>query len=115
MKCLKCGKDTSHDQIFCDHCLRTMDAYPVDPGIHIQLPKRSVTPAPKKSSSRRRSQNPEETVVRLKKVTVWLCSIVLVLCLALGACIAALAMTGQALEEAKRTGKNFTVETTNTQ
>ena len=112
MRCLKCGKETDRDQVFCDHCLRGMDAYPVEPGTHIHLPRKATDSAVRKSPSRKRVLSPEENVERLKKVTIWLASIILVLSIALAVTAASLVLTGQALQEAKQTGKNFTVEAT---
>ena len=115
MRCLKCGKETDRDQVFCDHCLGGMDAYPVEPGTHIHLPRNATAPAVRKPPSRKHVLSPEENVERLKKVSIWLTSIILVLSIALAVTAASLVLTGQALQEAKQTGKNFTVETTGTE
>ena len=65
MQCLKCGRDTESEQVFCNDCLQFMKAYPVKPGTAVQLPKRSVAEEPKKRA-RRRALSPEEQVAQLR-------------------------------------------------
>lgn len=67
MYCLKCGKDTQQDQVFCDSCLQTMEAYPVKPGTVVNLPKQDPMAAAKKSSHRKRLMTPDEQVIYLRK------------------------------------------------
>lgn len=66
MYCLKCGRETENEHVFCNGCLNVMEKYPVKPGTHINLPKRETT-AVQKKSSRRRALKPEEQVIQLKK------------------------------------------------
>ena len=47
MYCLKCGRDTKSEQVFCNDCLAVMDAYPVKPDTAIHLPKRDPQTASK--------------------------------------------------------------------
>lgn len=112
MNCLKCGKETTREHIFCDHCLDIMAAYPVKPGTPVHLPRLSATAAGKKPVSRKRTLSQEELILRQKKLLRGLACMVVVLAILLGLTAAALIYTGQALTEAKNTGKNFTVETT---
>ena len=53
MACMKCGKDTEDGRMFCARCLEVMEAYPVKPDVHIQLPVRNGTAAPKKQNRKR--------------------------------------------------------------
>ena len=39
-QCLKCGKKTEEQAVFCNECLEIMDKYPVKPGTVIHLPHR---------------------------------------------------------------------------
>lgn len=112
MNCLKCGKETSRERVFCDHCLDTMAAYPVKPGTPIHLPRQAVSQTAKKTSSRKRVLSPDERIERQKKLLRGLACMVICLAILLGLSLAALVSTGQALKTAKNTGKNFTVETT---
>lgn len=85
MYCLKCGRDTVANKIFCEDCLSDMDRYPVKPGTAVQLPQRAPKSAPKKPT--KRPATPEEQIHSLKRARFWLTVIVVLLsitfCLAL--------------------------------
>ena len=69
MNCMKCGRETVEDDVFCGECLAEMEKYPVRPGVVVHLPRRREEPAAKKSYGRRKAApSPEEQVKRLKKV-----------------------------------------------
>lgn len=40
MHCMKCGKEISEEQVFCEDCLAVMEQYPVKPDTPVQIPKR---------------------------------------------------------------------------
>lgn len=65
MQCLKCGREISAGQVFCDACLEEMSHYPVRPGTPVHLPDR-----PDISQQRRRKprriRKPEEMIARLR-------------------------------------------------
>lgn len=111
MNCLKCGKETQQEQVFCSRCLDSMAAYPVKPGTAVHLPKQTAAPVQKKAL-RKRSLNQDERISQLKKWNLWLAAAAAVLVLALALTIGALMRTCQALEQARNTGKNYSVETT---
>lgn len=107
MLCVKCGKQTEGEQVFCSRCLESMEKYPVKPDVHIQLPTRPSTVAQKKQSRKQRALSPEEQVVRLRRKLRWsrFCGVVLLLALVLAA--------GKIYEDTKKTedqetGKNYT-------
>lgn len=64
MNCLKCGRDTTDEHVFCDRCQAVMDRYPVKPGTTVHLPRRDNL---KKPTPRRRSVPPEEQIQSLKR------------------------------------------------
>lgn len=66
MACMKCGKKTKEDQVFCTECLEVMEKYPVKRDIHIQLPNRPTTLPQKRTNRRRRNLPPEEQVIFLR-------------------------------------------------
>ena len=67
MNCMKCGVEIPEGQVFCDHCLDLMKAYPIRPGAHIHLPKRATEVIdPKKPVKKRRTPSPEEQIAALK-------------------------------------------------
>ena len=90
MYCMKCGKETQDNQVFCERCLQVMDAYPVKPDAAINLPNRNVAPAAKKPAHRKRALKPEEQIAQLKKVNRRLRIIGLVLAVLLGISIGAI-------------------------
>lgn len=66
MACMKCGKKTKDEQVFCPACLAVMDAYPVKADVRVQLPNRQKLEATRKST-RKRAVPPEEQVVQLRR------------------------------------------------
>lgn len=72
MYCLKCGKETEAEKIFCETCLESMEQYPVKPGTPIHLPKRDTTDVSKKVNRAKRTTTAEEQVIYLKKVIIWM-------------------------------------------
>ena len=81
MNCVKCGRETVEEQVFCDVCLGEMESYPVKPGTAIHIPTRNPVEETKKSQPRRKTTLPlSEQVLRLKKKVLRL-RIVLVLLL----------------------------------
>lgn len=66
MNCLKCGRETGGEQVFCEDCLLEMAKYPVKPGTAVKLPERRE-PAPFRRALKRRTVSPEEQVKILRK------------------------------------------------
>lgn len=64
MYCMKCGKETEENEIFCVECLELMKKYPVKPGIVVHIPKQ---PAKKQVHHRRVTITPEEHVRKLSR------------------------------------------------
>lgn len=64
MACIKCGRETGSDAVFCDACVSEMKKYPVNPNIPIVLPSRS--PGAVKKPVRRKTVSHEEAVSILK-------------------------------------------------
>ena len=67
MNCMKCGRETVNNQVFCNECLADMEKYPVRPGTVIHLPRRREDTFVKKSPRRKSLPAPEEQVKILKK------------------------------------------------
>ncbi len=111
MNCLKCGKETKNEQVFCQDCIDSMEAYPVKPNVHIQLPNRHSPAAPKKGSRRKRGMTVDEQVVLLKKNVHRLTALSLVLALLLS--FACAILVHDSLRQAEDTvGKNYTYSRT---
>ena len=84
MNCIKCGKKTKGEQIFCDKCLQVMEEYPIKPDVHVQVPVRPSPSAPKKSGRKRRNPTDEEQLVQLRRAVRWMAAVILVLAVLLG-------------------------------
>ena len=84
MNCMKCGRETQNDMVFCQNCLLDMEKYPIQPGTVVQLPRRREASVIKKAS-KRHLPTPEEQILFLRK-----CIMVMTVLLAL--CIAAIAL-----------------------
>lgn len=111
MNCLRCGKETKNEQVFCQDCIDSMEAYPVKPDIHIQLPSRHSPAAPKKSYRRKRSMTVDEQITALKKNVHRLTAISLLLALLLSfAC--AMLVHNNAQKAESNVGRNYTYNRT---
>lgn len=92
MQCMKCGRDVSEGQVFCNECRTEMEKYPVRPGTAVLLPHyRQPYPAIKKPV--KRTVAPEEQIRRLKRrnrILGWLLAISLTLAAGFGYLAAAL-------------------------
>ena len=64
MACLKCGRETGDDGVFCQECLDSMAQSPVKPGTRVVIPKR---PEPEPQILPVKTQSPEEIIEKLRK------------------------------------------------
>lgn len=71
MRCMKCGKRTENEQVFCESCLTIMAQFPVRQDIHIQLPNRTP-PFQKKVPPKKKAPSTEEQIKGLRKTVKWL-------------------------------------------
>lgn len=83
MYCLRCGKETEEEKVFCPSCLETMEEYPVKPGQPIVLPNRT-SPAPAKKGRKSKLVNNEELLDSLRrqlKITgrIWVATAILLI------------------------------------
>ena len=110
MTCLKCGRDTSGDQVFCDACLDIMEYYPVKPGTAVQLPKRPANSSRK--PVKRRGPSLEDQI-RILKQRVTILTISLVVALLIAALLAIPAYQ-HFVSQSIHPGQNYSVITPNT-
>lgn len=86
MNCLRCGRETIGQQVFCDHCLDDMARHPVKPDVAIHLPVRKPKEPQRKASRwRRKEHSPEEMVVILRNRVRILAALALILAMMLAA------------------------------
>ena len=68
MNCVKCGRETAEEQVFCDLCLGEMEHYPVKPGTAIHIPAQTPREENKKHQPKRKlPPTASEQLLRLKK------------------------------------------------
>ena len=109
VNCIKCGKKTKGDQVFCNDCLKLMEAYPVKPDVHIQLTNHTSPAAPKKTGKKRRNPTDEEQIAHLRRTVRWLVLLVAVLVVLLGiACGMLFPLADQ--QETSSVGQNYTYD-----
>ena len=107
MYCMKCGRETKSDQVFCDGCLEVMRQHPVKPGTFIQLPSRPAPTVPKKAQPRKRVIPLEEQVQKMRKLIVWLGAALIVAVLCLVMSISLLAQSYVAEDAVDTIGQNY--------
>ena len=93
MGCLKCGKETRDEQVFCPRCMELMEAYPVKADMHIHLPHRALRADPGKASRKRRPASPEEKLKQMRKRQRWLIAAIAALLVLIGLLTAQLIRT----------------------
>lgn len=108
MNCMKCGRETDSEQIFCESCLLQMEKYPVKPGTAVKLPERRETTAFRRAP-KRRTVNLEEQVKVLKRRVLRL-TVILILAVALILLMAPLTIQ-HLLEDRYKPGQNYSVVT----
>lgn len=108
MGCLKCGRDTISEQVFCVDCLVEMEKYPVRPGTVVQLPSHKNASALKKAVKRRTI--PLEDQVKVLRKRVRILAILLILVTVIAAALAVPAVE-HLLENHFKIGQNYTTVT----
>lgn len=68
MNCIKCGKDTKSERIFCQQCLDVMEKYPVKADIHVQLPNRDAGASQRRTGKKRLLTADDQILALQKKV-----------------------------------------------
>lgn len=111
MNCMKCGKETAGEQVFCQDCLAVMAEYPVKPGTPIHIPSQPHHSPLRKAARKGRSQEPEEVIRRQKFVIRWLAALAAVLMVAWGV---TMAIVVHIILEQNETpiGQNYSVSST---
>ncbi len=72
MGCLKCGRKTENNQVFCPTCQEVMQQHPVKPGAIVHIPRRSAPAADKAASETQWEATPAGQLSRLRRAVRWL-------------------------------------------
>ena len=109
MSCLKCGKETKDNKVFCDSCLSAMADYPVKPDAVITLPRRPAETEIK--PVRKRPMQPEEQLAimhkRVRRLIAALSAVTVLLALS----VAALIHTYKNDQPESTVGHNYMINT----
>lgn len=82
MACLRCGRKTEENEVFCPECLEVMEQQPVKPDTPIVIPNRETRTPQKRTAQISPSVKKAKKLSRLRSVVFWL--ILLVILLAVG-------------------------------
>lgn len=89
MHCLRCGRETENQHVFCKACLEYMSLHPVKSDTPIYLPIRKEKDVPRKQYRwHRRERTTEEMVVILRKRVRFFAAVSLILFMMLSAAVA---------------------------
>lgn len=111
MNCLKCGKETADNQVFCDGCLNVMTNYPVKPDVKVSLPHRAEATTPKKHPHKR-VLPPEEQLVSMHRLVRRLIAALALVSVLFCLSAAGLAYTYLNSQALPAVGRNYTIDTT---
>ena len=111
MNCIKCGKDTTEKNVFCQECLGQMDNYPVKPGTPVMIPQHDTVRRP--PVRKIRAPEPEDVIRRQKKIIRLLSMGVAVLLIA-WAVTTAVVIRMLMEEDGAPIGQNFGITTMDT-
>ena len=117
MKCMRCGRDTTDQQVFCDDCLADMARHPVKPDVAVYLPSRRPAEPQRKQIRHRKKDLSAEELVPILRSRIWILSAaVVILMLMLGAAAAGVWFANNPTTDEKipNIGQNYqTVENNN--
>ena len=104
MQCLRCGRETDGDQVFCFLCESVMVKHPVKPNTVVTIPERKASV---KAVPVRKPPCPEEDTAPLHRtiaqLRLWVCMLLAMLML----CAAALTWQELSREEGPAIGQNY--------
>ena len=111
MNCMKCGRETADDQVFCAGCLEEMERYPVKPGTVVHIPSRGAEEEVRKVSRRKKPlPSVSEQMIRLRKKLFWTRIILAVMLLLLGVMCFAVGRVMIEWDAREVIGQNYTIE-----
>ena len=79
MSCMRCGKETEADNVFCNECLEDMKRHPVKPGTPIQLPVRENSGPVKRASFKLAESKWHDRIFRLRYTMFWMWLLIILL------------------------------------
>ena len=111
MNCMKCGRETAEDQVFCAGCLEEMERYPVKPGTVVHIPSRVKEEEVHKAPRRRKPVlSVSDQLLRLRKKLLWTRVALAVMLLLTGFLCFAIGRVMIEWDAKPVLGQNYTVE-----
>ena len=104
MQCLRCGRETEEEHVFCFLCEAVMMKHPVKPNTVVTIPERSVR---SRNPQPRRQQRQEEETDQLNRTIMQLRLWVCMLMAALMLCVGVLTWQELTREEKPAIGQNY--------
>lgn len=105
MPCLRCGRDTEGDRVFCFLCESFMVKQPVKPNTVVTIPERTAkirtNPVRKPQRTEEDTEHLHRTIMQLR---LWVCMLMAALML----CVGALTWQELTREEKPAIGQNYT-------
>ena len=106
MQCLRCGRETEGDHVFCFLCESVMVKHPVKPNTVVTIPERSArvrtsAPARKNVKTEEDTDQLHRTILQLR---LWVCMLMAALML----CVGVLTWQELSREEKPAIGQNYT-------
>ena len=108
MNCIKCGRDITDNNVFCQECLAQMAEYPVKPGTPVVIPNHN--PIRRAPARKPRAPEPEDVICRQRKI-IRLLSIGAAVLFIAWALTAAMAVRLLMDEDRTPIGQNFGITT----
>ena len=71
MNCMKCGKETAENHVFCDTCLKDMEKYPVKPGTPVHIPSRKSAEQDRRPP-RKKEPTKDDLIAQHHRMIKWL-------------------------------------------
>ena len=104
MHCLRCGRETDDERVFCFLCESVMVKHPVKPNTVVTIPERSVrlrtTPTRKPQKSEEDTDQLHRTILQLR---LWVCMLMAALML----CVGVLTWQELSREDTPAIGQNY--------
>lgn len=108
MGCIKCGRETVSEQVFCPECCAEMEKYPVRPGTVVQLPNRKHLTTTKKHTKKRSTPLEEQVKMLTKRCR----TLTILLIVVIAIVIALMVPAAEHLTEGHfKVGQNYTTVT----
>ena len=102
MPCLRCGRETEDEHVFCFLCEAVMMKHPVKPNTVVTIPERSVRS--RNPQPRRQEEDNEQLHRTIMQLRLWVCLLMAALML----CVGALTWQELTREEKPAIGQNYT-------